>query len=276
MYHDSLAFFLGGYDLEMQTIADVLAEHVAADQIHDQRLSWGAKASDYNVELDAALHDGIRPVLIELAIDRPLSDSCILIDHHNERSGADQPTSLEQLFRLLSLPKSLWTRWHALVAANDRGYLLEMASIGASREEMIAIRKADRQSQGINADEERLAVEAVSRRTIHANGNLTLIEIPHTRTSAVTDRMEPLLGGPGYANLIVGTPSAVSFFGVGSLIELLRVRFPGGWWGGALPVQGYWGASATVDKVLAFLIDAVTQNEFSKTVPTSTTAVSPR
>ena len=128
--------------------------------------------------------------------------------------------------------------------------------MGATREEMIAIREADRRCQGINASEEQQAVEAVALRTSHADGNLTLIQLPHTRTAAATDRMEPLLGGPRYKNLLVGTPASVAFYGTGALINLLRVRFPNGWWGGALPEHGYWGADATVNDVLPFLSDA--------------------
>jgi hypothetical protein len=93
-------FLLGGHDLEMETIAHLLGEHVAAEQIVDRQLSWGAKASDYAAEITAAARAGATPVLIELETDIPLPDNAILIDHHNEGSGAERPTSLEQVFRL--------------------------------------------------------------------------------------------------------------------------------------------------------------------------------
>lgn len=38
-------FFLGGRDLEMLTIRDLMAEH-APGRFHDKGLPWGAKASD--------------------------------------------------------------------------------------------------------------------------------------------------------------------------------------------------------------------------------------
>lgn len=263
MNRESLVFFLGGYDLEMESILHLLQKHVSPGQIHDHHLAWGARASAYNTELDSVFHEGKRPVLIELTVDRPLPATCILIDHHNERSGADQPTSLEQIFRLLELPEREWTRWHALVAANDRGYLPEMAAMGATTEEMISIRSADRRSQGIREFEEQQAIDAVARRTIHAGGQLTRIDLPHSRTAAAADRMERLLGGAGYYNLIVGTPSSVSFFGEGSLIDVLKQNFPGGWWGGALPERGYWGSATDIERVFPTVIDAINADNAS-------------
>lgn len=42
-------FFIGGYDLEMVEIRNMLQSHGCA--FFDKKLSWGAKASDYKEEL---------------------------------------------------------------------------------------------------------------------------------------------------------------------------------------------------------------------------------
>ena len=49
------------------------------------------------------------------------------------------------------------------------------------------------------------------------------------------------LGGPGFENLLVISPTEVNFFGRGSLVGRLGEEFPGGWSGGALPERGFWG-----------------------------------
>lgn len=64
----NLAFFLGGHDLEMLTIGDLVRE-VAPDRLFDRNLPWGAKASAYRGEIDDAVASGLQPVLVELEDD---------------------------------------------------------------------------------------------------------------------------------------------------------------------------------------------------------------
>ena len=258
---DRLTFFLGGYDLEMETIADVLRDQVLPDQICDHHLAWGAKASAYEHEIEAAMQAGRLPVLIELQPDVALPETAILIDHHNERAGSDCPTSLEQIWNLLAIPASQRTRWQQLVCANDRGYVSAMQALGASLAEMLAIRQDDRRAQGVTQDEERTAEAAVASAQLLCAGRLTVVNIPHDRASPVTDRLEPALGGPGYENLLVRGQAEVMFFGSGTLVEKLQAGFPGGWWGGALPQRGYWGNEIASEQVLSFLADLLIDSD---------------
>ena len=107
-------FFLGGYDLEMLTIRQLI-EEVGDIPLHDRHVGWGAKASTYGSEITACQSAGRTPVLVELNDDLGLDATAttkpvVLIDHHDERAGRDVPTSLEQVFELLQLPRDQWSR----------------------------------------------------------------------------------------------------------------------------------------------------------------------
>jgi hypothetical protein len=200
-------------------------------------------------------------VLVELELDLPLPEGrYILVDHHGERAGRDRPTSLEQVFALLHLPAERWTRWFELVAANDRGHIPAMLALQppATLDEIEQVRRLDRAAQGVTAEQELAAPAAVASAQRVADGRLTVVEWPFPRVSPVADRMEPALGGPGYRNLLVGGPEEVAFFGQGHAVAFLNQRFPGGWYGGELPVRGFWGhhrALAVVQPTLAeFLV----------------------
>jgi hypothetical protein len=236
-------FFLGGHDLEMLAIRDLLETNVPF-RFHDKGLSWGAKTSDYSEEIGACLSNGDIPVLIELQDDVGLDlERVVIIDHHGERAGVYQPTSLHQVFDLLQLPREAWSRWFELVAANDRGYIPAVREAGATQEEIVKVRAADRAAQGITVEEEVQGAKAVAQAEVRANGRLTLVRLPHSRTAAVTDRLEPALGGPGYQNLLVISPRQLNFFGEGRVIFALNWSFPEGWYGGAPPERGFWGHS---------------------------------
>lgn len=241
----SLVFFLGGRDLEMVTIRDLLAQF-APGRFHDRGLAWGAKTSAYRNEIEEALQQGCRPVLVELEDDLGLASAAndrtvVVVDHHGPRAGADRPTSLEQVFTLLGLPESEWTRRLALVAANDRGHVRAMQAIGASPEEIARVRAADRAAQGISPAEEELGRAAAARAKSHFGGRLTVVDLPHGRTATVTDALDAAAGGPGYDNLLIFCPAETCFFGSGRAIDSLQARFPGGYCGGELPVRGFWG-----------------------------------
>jgi HEPN domain-containing protein len=253
-FTDNLAFFLGGHDLEMLTIRELLEQH-APGRFHDKNLAWGAKASDYREEIQDVLANSRSPVLIELTLDMEIDEArTIIIDHHGERAGADKPASLHQVFELMKLPRDKWTRWFDLVAANDRGYIPAMLETGATQEEIIKVRESDRAAQGITAEEEAEGKKAAADAEVFAGGMLTLARLPHTRTATVTDRLEPALGGAGYRNLLVVSPAQVNFFGSGNLVYALNSAFPGGWHGGALPERGFWGHGEPVPDVLDLLL----------------------
>ena len=262
-----LAFFLGGRDLEMVAIAELLRESgVPAERIHDRALPWGARASSYETEIRDALREGLRPVLIELPDDLDLGGAAMHIDHHGADASAGASTSLEQVFALLALPRARWTRRLELVAANDRGWIRELRRAGASEEEIRAIRAADRRAQGVTEEDEHSAEAALAGAKPLAAGRLLLVELPHTRTSPVTDRLALGRGAEERNVLILSrepgapAPAEVNFSGEGRLVHLLVERFPGGWYGGALPERGFWGHAAPVpDGIVECLTRALAQ-----------------
>lgn len=98
----SFKFFLGGIDLEMVTIRELL--RAQGVDFEDVGLSWGAKASSYAAGIHNALAAGQKPVLVELTLDLPATviNQCHIIDHHGPAVAKIMPTSLEQDFELLS------------------------------------------------------------------------------------------------------------------------------------------------------------------------------
>ncbi|ETX03376.1 MAG: hypothetical protein ETSY2_33635 [Candidatus Entotheonella gemina] len=257
----ALYFFLGGYDLEMLTIRDLLREY-NPECVYDNQLSWGASTSAYQAEIASALTHHMTPVLVELPDDLDLDPSrIIVVDHHGERAGKDRPSSLHQVFDLLDLPPERWTRWFDLVAANDSGYIPAMLALGAAPAEIAEVRAADRAAQGISEEQERQGANAAAQATVLADGKLTLVHLEHNRTATVTDRLQPELGGPGYDNLLVLSPDETNFYGTGDLIAQLDEAFPGGWSGGALPERGFWGHSSSQPDVLPFILKCINPSD---------------
>lgn len=251
------AFFLGGRDLEMEEIGRLIRRHAPTAELNDRRLCWGeAAASAYGHEIDRALRAGWRPVLVELRPDLPagIIDQCLIIDHHGARAGADQPTSLEQVFALLGLAEWEWTRRLRLVAANDRGWIPELRAVGALPEEIEAIRREDRSAQGVTADQERAGEEALGQRWLAMGGELVVVRMPHDRVAVVMDRLALEARDP--PDVLVLSPHQVNFSGRGQRVQALVQAFPGGWHGGALPARGFWGHSEplpSLDEILSAL-----------------------
>lgn len=229
-------FFLGGQDLEMVAIREILCRVLNQNGskvvgIIDHHLSWGAKASDYKQEIEYAATRGWTPVLVELAIDIDLPEGAIVIDHHNEFS--DRPASILQVIKLLEIKSN----WHQqLIAANDSGYIPAMEKMGASTREIDQIRWDDRQAQGVTVDMEAQAERAVMDRKMM--GLTTYVELPHLKPSTVTDRLYrtwPL----GQENLLVrcsdGRDTHVYYFGRGDICKRLGEAFspPNGFCGGS-------------------------------------------
>lgn len=234
-------YFLGGRDLEMLEIRRLLERHAPNDFV-DKGLAWGARLSAYGDELTAAQASGLTPVLLELIDDLPPSafdrGQAVIVDHHGPLAGHRRPTSIEQVFVRLGLPRRVWTRRLALVAANDRGHIVAMKEIGASAEEMVAIRAEDRAAQGVSGADEAEAARAIATRV--QKGRATWIETASSTSSAIADQMHVDLGGPGYERLVVVMPGKIAAFGDGAMIEhLATIR--GSYWGGDLPAAGFWG-----------------------------------
>lgn len=245
-----LVFFLGGKDLEMETIKGLLEEKAVS--YYDKGLSWGAKASAYKQEIENTICIGLTPVLVELDNDISLSNEiCIFIDHHGE--DINRPSAIRQVFELLQLPEEEWTRYFQLVSANDVGHIQGLMDIGATEEEILAIRKAEWRAQGITDEQMEQSKIAIKNLETTSNGKLTIVRLPHSKTAVVTDLLHPALGGPGYENLVVISLDEVNFYGTGDLVMALDRAFPGGWYGGALPKYGFWGHSKPLPDVVEFL-----------------------
>ena len=142
------------------------------------------------------------------------------------------------------------------MAANDRGHIRAMLQLRppATREEMLAIRAADRVAQGVTPADEAAARAAIAIRESCAGGRLTLLRLDSRKTSPAADLMEPALGGPGFENLLVLSPGEINFFGNGGVVLELSEAYPGGWFGGGLPDRGFWGSTkADAESVCTWL-----------------------
>jgi hypothetical protein len=249
-------FFLGGRDLEMVEIGRLVRQTLGDSTAVDRALPWhAARASAYRAEIEAALAAGRVPVLVELRDDLPpdLAARCRWLDHHGAQAGADRPTALEQVFALLGLPAAAWTRRLALVAANDRGWIPELRAMGASAAEIAALRTEDRAAQGVTPAEEAAGAQALAGAERALGGRLLVVRLPHARTAAVTDRAALTSPPDAPPDVLVLSPAEVNFSGGGGAVARLAARWPGGWWGGALPQRGFWGHGAPLPDVAALI-----------------------
>lgn len=143
-------FLLGGYDLEMLTIKQML-EGLDGCTVIDKQLRWdNAMLSAYHEELQRYTDSEIYG--IELQEDIPTPRNYHRIDHHNGYS--QRSASILQVTEILGITPN---RHIQLVAANDSGYIAAMRALKASEEEIAEIRREDRIAQGVTEEEEQLA-----------------------------------------------------------------------------------------------------------------------
>lgn len=200
-------FLLGGYDLEMLTIREVLDE--AGARFADHELQWdNACLSSYRKELGEASEKGWTVWGIELQEDIAAPSCYRRIDHHNDL--ACLPSALEQVLEILHLPMD---RHLQLVAANDKAYIPGMLQQNATPEEIEKIRHADRKAQGVTAEDELLAEKAIAENLIKV-GDLWVVHALSPRFSPVCDRLYP------YRCLLVYTENEWIYYGEGAM----RVR----------------------------------------------------
>ena len=195
---ENVIFLLGGHDLEMVTIRDILdAENIA---YMDESQKWGAKLSDYSRKLEAFKEKQFYAV--ELIID----DKTLLekydieiIDHHNEYTGKD--ASLLQVLQLLGIEV---TRNYELIAANDVNHKAGMQCISATKDEIDYIRKQDRKAQGITKEQENIAIQEIKK--VYQEGSVFIIE-------SVLDNFTPIVDFYDKRPLIVYSNRALMFYG---------------------------------------------------------------
>lgn len=145
-------FLLGGNDLEMETIRQILKE---SDDIiiEDNHLSWGACLSSYKDILGKYPEEEYDIYGIELKNDlKSVPANYKEIDHHD--NNEHKPSSLEQVCDIV---KHKMTREDSLIAANDARYIPGMREMDASDDDINDIRTRDRLAQGVTEDEEKLA-----------------------------------------------------------------------------------------------------------------------
>ena len=193
-------FLLGGHDLEMLEIEKILVQN--KQDYLDNNLSWGAKWSDYSTDIEKPEYKDKTFVGIELSGKQDMPSNAIDIDHHNFNS--DKPSSIEQVSELLGVKLN---HWQELVAANDRGYIPGMEQMCATEEKIKQIREADKQAQGVTAEDEKKAQESVKNHLVVIDG-IAIIKALTNKFSPITDLMY------GKANqLIVYNDSSLSYYG---------------------------------------------------------------
>jgi len=204
---DKYVFLLGGHDLEMMEIRNMLGEH--GFEYHDLNLCWGARLSSY-----AAFLNSMQTFVgIELQKDMDLPLHYIDIDHHNEKSHL--PSSIEQVADLIHHDLN---RYQQLVAANDKGYIPAMKALHATNEEISLIRNADRAAQGVTEEDERLAEESIAN-NLKRISDLIYVESLTPKFSTITDRLYPS------TKLLISYPGQLVYYGKG--VDGLAFKYQG-------------------------------------------------
>lgn len=210
MDKSKLLFLLGGADLEMQTIRDTL--QAEAIPFVDHHLRWdNALLSSYQKELQL-VGAGCTVYGVELQEDMIPPAFYRPIDHHNQLSS--MPCALEQVMEILQLPM---TRYLQLIAENDKAYIPGMLAMGATVEEISAIRLADRKAQGVTDEEEVLAQKAIDE-NLEKIGGMLVVRTDNSSFSPICDRLYP------YRELLVYTDCEWVYYG--ERAEQIRMMFP--------------------------------------------------
>jgi hypothetical protein len=198
-------FLLGGHDLEMVEIKDILQQR--SYKLYDNNLNWGACLSSYRDVLNEYDHF----IGIELIEDISTPKDYTRIDHHNE--WVNRSSSLEQIAEMLGIQL---TERQMLIAANDKGYLPAMKELGATDEQILKIRSLDRKAQGVTERDEHLAEMSIqtSCRVIQ---DLIIVKSFTDKFSPITDRLYP------YQKLLIFNSSELIYYGAG--INIVRDRF---------------------------------------------------
>lgn len=198
----SKVFLLGGCDLEMLTIKQLLEERNDCI-VADKHLYWdNALLSVYQDELSQYADYEIYG--IELKEDIIAPDNYIPIDHHNDKSG--QPSSLEQVANILDVSLN---RYQQLVAANDKGYIPAMEEIDATKEEIDDIRKRDKAAQGVTEEDERKAKDSIDSADRSYPG-LIIVKAANSRFSPIVDNLSESFP---YHSYIVHTDNVICTYG---------------------------------------------------------------
>lgn len=196
-------FLLGGRDLEMCVIADMLrAQRIT---FKDYSLQWdNAHLSQYQTELqEYGNHAFFQIYGVELQEDIIPPTNYIRIDHHND--FIDKPSALEQVANLLNVSLN---RYQQLVVINDRAYIPGLQAAGATSDEIAQIRYNDRKAQGVTKEEEQWAELAINENREQI-GDLIIIHAFCSHFSPICDRLYP------YEKLLIYTDEELMYYGKG-------------------------------------------------------------
>jgi len=170
-------FLLGGYDLEMLETRKILEQlHIA---FFDNDFEWGAKLSSYANRFDKE-HVFVG---VELLSDCKLPENYIDFDRHNEKSKF--PSLIEQVAELLRIELN---HWQHLVAAIDKGYIPTLQVAGATKGELLKIRKVDRAAQGVTEGDERLTKLSLWENLTTEQG-ITIVKSLTSKFLTIIDRL---------------------------------------------------------------------------------------
>ncbi len=234
--------FIGGNDLEMQTIRELLVDRNIS--VIDQNLGWGAKASAYNEEITQAVKEGYVPVFIELDPDIEVPLGAIVINHHG--SEANKPASVFQVCELLGIEPD---REIQKVAWNDSGWIPKLREMGATNDEIAEIRLKDRNMQGFDDElEEKSAELADTAEVVPELGLAVVKDLPISRFAGIKDRIA--LEKDVYNIICLALPQGdnkngeMEFQGDGAICAELAKKY-NGWSGGdglgKASGTAYWG-----------------------------------
>lgn len=210
---EKIIFLLGGHDLEMCTIKELLCEQGV--RYFDAGLRWdNARLSAYAPVLEQYGNSPDWTICgVELEADVQELDNYMAVDHHNENS--DKSSALEQVAEILRVPLD---RYQQLVAANDKGYIKAMtdADLQVTDAEIKDIRRRDREAQGVTDRDERLAQMAIYDHKEDC-GELVIVKALSTKFSPICDRLYP------YDNLLIYMDDRWCFYG--KKTDLVRQLF---------------------------------------------------
>lgn len=204
-----MIFLLGGYDLEMLEIKEILNKKNI--NYEDKKLTWGAKLSDYKDVLEKHEDKNLIIYGVELEADITLPKNYVEIDHHGKND--DKPSSLEQVAKILNVELSCEQK---LISANDNRYIGGMKNLCATKEKIDEIRKRDREAQGITANDEQLAKESFEL-ACEKNSNSIFSKTP--KFSAVSD-----LAYEKFDNYVIYDDTKIVFYGYKkeNILEFLK------------------------------------------------------
>jgi hypothetical protein len=180
MDYTSFVFLLGGHDLEMNEISDILASENIP--FYDKNLKRNnALLSMYGEELN----NWSFFVGVELQTDIKPPEQYLPIYYHDNHVGS--PSVIEQVARLLDIEL---TREQQLVAATNKGDIPVLFKLGATPEEVANIHRRDREAQGVTEEDERLAEKSLSENLTTELG-VTVVKSLTSKFSTTTDRLYP-------------------------------------------------------------------------------------